>query len=86
MITLAVVAGLIGAFVTGYLRGERNGIAAARLVGRTSVQRERARCGELVRTARLEEMARGRERCRTQVIQRLYGPTLIARPSAAGKN
>lgn len=86
MTTLMVVAGLVTAFGLGWMRGERNGIAAARLVGRTSVQRERARCGELVRTARLEEMARGRERCRTQVIQRLYGPLLIARPSAAGKN
>ena len=27
-----------------------------------------------------------RSRCRTRIAQKLYGPQLIARPSAAGKN
>lgn len=42
--TLAMLIGLVGAFILGYLRGERNGTDQTRTVCQASVELERARC------------------------------------------
>lgn len=85
--TVVVVAGVaLLAWSLGYWRGEQAGVELTRGVGALRARAERGRCDERIRAARLEEIEAGRERCRTQVIQRLYGPMLIARPSAAARN
>jgi len=88
-VTVAVVLvalGMAAAFARGYAWGERRGIEAARLVGGVSLQRERARCGELVREARVAEQAKAREWCEDRQLGRIYGARVISRPSMAGSN